>query len=114
MSGGPGDAWRGIIGGLRGREHLYSTMPPPGGYTVTNPAAVLNSRGHSVNVVYGAGGKKKIKKVSNPDEEERKMSMEEAMENPNKMFKYLKQYNKRADRVWEEKELNAYRHQDEL
>lgn len=106
---GPGNAWRGIIGGLEGREHLYDNMPPPGGFTQANPAAVFGCAGHAVEVVYGAKGKKKIRRVSTEKEEERQMSLEEALEDPNKMFKYLKQYNKRKDRAYEEAELRAYR-----
>lgn len=111
---GPGNAWRGIIGGLRGKEHLYDKMPPPGGFTQANPAAVFSSAGHAVEVVYGSKGKKKIKRVSTAKEEERQLSLEEAMENPNKMFKYLKQYNKRKDRRWEEAELAAYQDEDDI
>ncbi len=105
---GPGNAWRGIIGGLRGKEHYYDMMPPPGGFTQANPAAVFNSAGHAVEVVYGSKGKKKIKRVGKEKDEERQMTLEEGMENPQKMFKYLKQYNKRKDRKWEEAELNSY------
>lgn len=109
MAGGPGNAWRGIIGGLKGREHLYDRMPPPGGFTITTPATVHNSAGRAVEVVYGKGGKKKIRKVASSfKEEERRMTFEEAMENPQKMFKYLKQYNKRKDEIWEEKELASF------
>lgn len=113
-AGGPGNAWRGIIGGLEGREHLYDRMPPPGGYTVAAPAAVHNSAGRAVQVVYGAGGKKKIKKVAAYKEEERRITLEEALENPDKMFKYLKQYNKRKDEAWEEKELASFKDDDAL
>lgn len=113
MSAGPGNAWRGIIGGLRGKEHLYDRMPPPGGFTATNPAAVFNSAGRAVEVVYGKGGKKKIRKVSTEKEAERRMTLEEALENPDKMFKYLKQYNKRQDERWEERELNSFKDNDE-
>jgi hypothetical protein len=84
-------------------------MPPPGGFTQANPAAVFNSAGRSVEVVYGKGGKKKIRRVGKEKEEERTYSIEEAMENPEKMFKYLKQYNKREDEKWEEKELNSFK-----
>lgn len=114
MSGGPGNAWRGIIGGLQGKEHLYDRMPPPGGFTITTPATVHSSAGRAVEVVYGKGGKKKIRKVSSFKEEERRMTMEEALENPDKMFKYLKQYNKRKDEKWEEKELNSFKDDDDV
>lgn len=110
---GAGNSWRGIIGGLRGREHLYDNMPPPGGFTATSPAAVSNSAGHSVTVVYGKGGKKIIKKVSSAQQEEKKITIEEAMESPDKMFKYLKRYNKREDKKFEEKELNAFKDDDD-
>lgn len=89
-------------------------MPPPGGFTQANPAAVYGSAGHAVEVVYGAKGKKKIKRVGKEKEEERQMTLEEGMENPQKMFKYLKQYNKRKDRRYEEAELNAYVDQDDF
>jgi hypothetical protein len=111
---GPGNAWRGIIGGLEGREHLFDRMPPPGGFTASAPAAVMSSAGHAVEVVYGRKGKKKIKKVSKPEEEERQMTLEEAMEAPQKMFKYLKQYNKRKDRRYEESELNSFVDEDDI
>lgn len=94
---------------MRGKEHQYDLMPPPGGFSQSNPAAVYNSAGHAVEVVYGAKGKKKIKRVASEKEEERQMTLEEGMENPQKMFKYLKQYNKRKDRAWEENELNSYK-----
>lgn len=113
-AGGPGHAWRGIIGGLAERPHIFDRMPPPGGFTATNPAVVHNSAGRAVEVVYGKGGKKKIRKVGNPKEEERRMTLEEALENPDKMFKYLKQYNKRKDEAWEEKELNSFKDDDEF
>ena len=110
---GAGNAWRGIIGGLRGREHLYDNMPPPGGFTAQTPAAVHNSAGHAVTVIYGKGGKKIIKKVGKAQQEEKKITIEEAMESPEKMFKYLKKFNKREDKKHEEKELNAYHDEDD-
>lgn len=113
-AGGPGWAWAGIIGGLQDKPHLYDRMPPPGGFTASNPAAVQSSRGRAVEVVYGKGGKKTLRKVGNPDQEERRMTLEEALENPDKMFKYLKQYNKRKDEAHEEKELNAFQDDDQF
>ncbi len=111
MSGGPGHAWRGIIA-VHGKPHLYDLMTPPGGYTAANPATVCNSVGRSVEVHFGKGGKKVIKRVGKAKDEERKMSPEEAMEDPKKMFKYLKQKNKRDDIKWEEKELAKYKGDD--
>jgi len=111
---GPGNAWRGIIGGLRGKEHLFERMPPPGGFTATNPAAVFGSSGRAVEVYYGKKGKRKIRKVGNEKDEERKVTIEEAMENQKKMFKYLKQFNKKQDEIWEAKELNAYKDEDDF
>jgi len=63
-------------------------------------------------VYYGKGGKKKIRKVCSEKEAEKKITEEEGMENPDKMFKYLKQYNKRADEKWEEKELASFKDEE--
>jgi len=112
MSGAPGAAWAGIIAVGR-NTHLFDKMPPPGGYTTTTPAAVFNSAGRAVEVVYGRGGKKKIRKVSNPDKEVRKISKEEGMESVKKMYAYLLQFNKRKDLKYETAELSKYKDSDE-
>jgi len=112
MSGAPGAAWAGIIA-VGNNTHLFDRMPPPGGYTSTNPAAVYNSAGRAVEVVYAKGGKKKIRKVSNPLQEVRKISKEEAMTSVDKMYKYLLQFNKQKDAKWEAAELAKYKDSDE-
>jgi hypothetical protein len=106
--------WRGIIAVPRGKEHLYDLMPPPGGWTQANPAVVYTegtarTPGAPVKIFVTKGGKKVIKKLRNPEEKEREISLEEGMEDTNKMFKYLKQYNRRKDNAWNENEKVKYR-----
>lgn len=88
-------------------------MPPPGGWTQANPAVVYTEPGRRtpgapVKIFVTKGGKKVIKKLKNPEEKEREISLEEAMEDQNKMFKYLKQYNRRKDNEWEDREIAKY------
>ena len=104
----------GILGGARGNESIYDDLPPPGGFTAAHPACVYNNSGVTVEVRFGKGGKKIIKKVKTNKNEERRITKEEAMDNPDKMFKYLKQFNKREDEAWEKKELAAYVDKDEF
>lgn len=110
LAAGPGAGWIGIIGGIPYEK--FRDLPAPGGFTQSSPAAVYGTNGAAVEVFYGKGGKRKIRKIKKPKEEEHKISLEEAMETPEKMFKYLKQYNKRQDKIYEEKELNAYKDED--
>lgn len=100
----------GVIGGIP--YDKFANMPPPGGFTQSKPAAVFGTNGAAVEVFYGKGGKRKIRKIKRPKEDEKKITLEEAMETPEKMFKYLKQFNRRQDKIHEEKELAAYQDDD--
>jgi predicted DNA-binding antitoxin AbrB/MazE fold protein len=105
---GGGAAWSGVIDVPRNKTHLYAAMPPPGGRSAKNPAVCINDlTGHEVEVSF-VRGKKKLKRVRLKEDEKRKITKDEALENPKKMFKYLKQYNKEQDMEWEAQELAAY------
>lgn len=83
-------------------------MPAPGGYSVQSPGSCINDRtGHLVEISY-VKGKKKLKRVRLKKDEEHKLSLDEAAENPKLMFKFLKQQNKKLDLEWEEAELNKF------
>ena len=110
MAAGPGAGWIGIIGGIPYEK--FRELPPPGGMTIANPSTVYSSTGTAVEVYYGKNGKRKLKKIPQPKADEHKLTLEEAMETPQKMYKYLKQFNKREDKKYEEKELNAYKDDD--
>jgi len=100
--------WASFIDVPRGKEHLYGKMPAMGGWGAKNPAVVHHEKtGHEVEISF-VRGKKKLKRVRLKKDEERKLTKDEALENPKKMFKYLKQYNKSKDIEWEEKELQDY------
>ena len=106
-----GEGWIGIIGGIPYEK--FKQLPAPGGFTQSSPAAVYGTNGAAVEVYYGKGGKRKIKKVKKAVEDEHRLTVEEAMEDPMKMFKYLKQFNKREDKKYEEKELASYKDEDQ-
>jgi len=83
--------WQGIIDVPRGHEYLYKQMAPMGGYGANNPHLCFNEKsGHEVELTV-VRGKKKLKRVRKKKDEERKVTKDEALENPKKMFKYLKQ-----------------------
>lgn len=101
--------WAAIIDVPKGQEHLYAKMPALGGYTLTAPATVMDtSLNQEVQVSFKAG-KKIIKRIRKKNYEMRKLTEDEALENPKNMFIFLKQYNEEADKKYEEAELQAYR-----
>lgn len=108
VGGMGGLAWSNIIAVPRGQEHLYKSMPAPGGKNVKNPAVCFNGNtGHEVEVCFERG-KKKLKRVRLKKDEKREITKEEALESEKKMFKYLKQYSQKKDLEWESRELAAY------
>jgi hypothetical protein len=100
--------WASIIDVPRGKEHVYNQMPAMGGYTATAPATVMDSTGSHEVEIYFKAGKKRLRKVPKPKDEKKRVTRDEAMESPDKMFLYLKQFNKKEDQKWEEAELKAY------
>ncbi len=101
--------WAAIIDVPKGQEHLYARMPAMGGYTVSQPATLIDSRTNKEVTIAFKNGKKVIKQVKKDNYKERKLTEEEALENPKNMFIFLKQYNEAADKKYEEAELQAYR-----
>lgn len=97
--------WASFIDVPRDKQHLYAQMPAMGGWNVKNPATVLSDKTGQVVEVSFAKGKKKVKRVRLKKDEQKIVTQDEAVENPKKMMKYLKQLNLKRDMAWEEKEL---------
>jgi hypothetical protein len=105
--------WASIIDVPRGKEHLYRNMPIMGGKSSIHPGTVYDpATGHDVEIYY-KHGKKLLKRVKHSATEKKKVTREEATETPDKMFEFLKQYNKAADKKYEEEELKAYLPEDD-
>lgn len=68
----------------------------------------MDSSGTHDVEIYFHKGKKRIRRIKKPKDEKKKLTRDEALENPDKMFLYLKQFNKAEDKKWEELELKMY------
>lgn len=95
----------GIFGALPGHSPATATrmnVSDLGGYNRKNPFYIYNHRGQKVQLYY-EGGKKKLKRVPLPKDEEKVIKKEEALEKPKLLFKYLKQQNRYYDEEYKEK-----------
>lgn len=100
--------WSAIIDVPKGRKNeIYNNMPPLGGFTSHAPARTFDSSTGKEVEIFFENGKKKIRRLKTPTSEKRQLSRDEALDNPDKMWLYLKQYNKRTDEKWEEELLIA-------
>jgi hypothetical protein len=101
----------GVRTGRNGRD-MKKQLSSVGGYSEASPASVLNAKGERVEIHFKAG-KKVLKRVKLTGDEEKKITKDEAMENPKLMFKFLKQQNKKKDEKWEEEQLAMHGFPDE-
>lgn len=101
------NGWRGIIAGVPPNSELWGRMPPPGGLSQANPMVIATESGALAKLSYNRRGKKVIKKI--PKQLTKEISQEEALENREKLFKYLKQYNKKKDEAWENSQIASYK-----
>lgn len=102
----PTHPWAAIIDLPQGSQREgYNKMPPLGGYTTNNPAKCIDSStGHDVQI-YFEKGRKVIRRIKKPTFEKRQLTRDEALESPDQMWLFLKQYNKKKDKLWEKEEL---------
>ncbi len=88
------------------RDSFKNGASSYGGYTASAPAKVQGGNNSlSMVEIHYKRGKKVLKRVKLSKDESKLVKKDEAMESLKKMFKYLKQQNRKKDEAWEAREL---------
>lgn len=101
----PFDGVMGVLPGHSPAVAYRMNVSNVGGYNKKNPFYIYNHRGEKVQLYY-EGGKKKLKRVPLPKQDEKVIKKEEALQDPKILFKYLKQQNRYYDDEFKERNRN--------